>query len=261
MSEPEKPKAEDVVEDLIRDKFSLAEDHEEKKEENENETETEDGYKSCEEGSDEEADQKKKGPSDDYVDEEKLKLEEEALTEEQLEDRLKEAKTLKERGNEEYAKEEFKESILSYTKALLVCPLKEKELRAVLYSNRSASKVKLELKEAAIEDCSLALEHNPGYMKPLVRRAKLYDEMDKLDEALGDYKKIVELDPSNRDANIALQRLPSQINERNEKLKTEMMGKLKELGNMVLRPFGLSTENFQLQQDPNSGSYSVNFTK
>lgn len=61
------------------------------------------------------------------------------------------------------------------------------------------------------------------------------------------------------DAKGAIFRLKQKIEERNEKLKTEMLGKLKDLGNMFLKPFGLSTNNFQVQQNPDNGSYSMNF--
>lgn len=69
------------------------------------------------------------------------------------------------------------------------------------------------------------------------------------------------MDPGFSEAQLALVRIPPLINERNEKLKAEMLGKLKDLGNMFLKPFGLSTNNFQMQQDPNSGSYSFNFNQ
>ena len=38
-----------------------------------------------------------------------------------------------------------------------------------------------------------------------------------------------------------------------------MFGNLRKLGNMVLNPFGLSTENFQFVKNEDNGSYSVNF--
>lgn len=82
-----------------------------------------------------------------------------------------------------------------------------------------------------------------------------------MDECFADNNKIIELDPSNNEAKHNVLRLKPIIDERNERLKAEMMGKLKDLGNMILKPFGLSTNNFQLQQDPSSGSYSVNFNQ
>ena len=79
-----------------------------------------------------------------------------------------------------------------------------------------------------------------------------------LDEALADYKTVLDLDPRNVTANKSVRELPAKIEERNEKMKAEMMDNLKKLGNMVLKPFGLSTENFKLEQNE-SGSYNIQF--
>lgn len=81
------------------------------------------------------------------------------------------------------------------------------------------------------------------------------------DESLSDFKKVLEIDPENTEARNAQIRLPPLINQKNEKMKEEMIEKLKDLGNMVLRPFGLSTSNFEMKQDPTTGSYSINFNQ
>ena len=36
-------------------------------------------------------------------------------------------------------------------------------------------------------------------------------------------------------------------------------GKLKDLGNTILGKFGLSVDNFKMEKDPSTGSYSVSF--
>ena len=96
-------------------------------------------------------------------------------------------------------------------------------------------------------------------MKVLKRRAKSHEKLDQLEQALEDYKRVSTLDPSDSVARERLFNLPREIEERNEKLKAEMMGKLKDLGNMFLKPFGLSTNNFKINQDPNSGGYNIQF--
>nr|XP_046267476.1 tetratricopeptide repeat protein 1 [Scatophagus argus] len=193
---------------------------------------------------------------DDY-----LREVEKEMTEEEKESRRQQSLSLKEKGNNQFKAGNWLEAERSYKEALVICPVCFSRERAVLFSNRAAARLHLDLKDQAISDCTRAIELNPDYVRALLRRAELYEQTEKLDEALEDYKKVLERDPNQTSARHACMRLPQQIHERNEKLKEEMMGKLKDLGNMVLRPFGLSTNNFQVTQDANTGSYSINFVQ
>lgn len=44
--------------------------------------------------------------------------------------------------------------------------------------------------------CFPAVELDPHYVRALLRRAELYEKTEKLDEALEDYKAVLEKDPS-----------------------------------------------------------------
>lgn len=84
---------------------------------------------------------------------------------------------------------------------------------------------------------------------------------EKLDEALADLDKIIELDPSAAMYQRKRTELAKQIDERNEKLKQEMLGKLKDVGNKILGKFGMSLDNFKMVPDPATGGYSIKFEK
>lgn len=204
-------------------------------------------------------------PDDDVnsseLDEEYLIELEKNMPDEEKQKRREESTGLKEEGNELFKKGDYIEAESSYSQALQMCPACFQKDRSILFSNRAAARMKQDKKEMAISDCSKAIQLNPSYIRALLRRAELYESTDKLDEALEDYKAILEKDPSVHQAREACMRLPKQIEERNERLKEEMLGKLKDLGNLVLRPFGLSTENFQIKQDSSTGSYSINFVQ
>lgn len=58
-----------------------------------------------------------------------------------------------------------------------------------------------------------------------------------------------------------LRDLPPRIKAAQEKEMGEMWGKLKDLGNGILKPFGLSTDNFQMVKDEKTGGYSMNFNQ
>lgn len=204
-------------------------------------------------------------PGDDVnsseLDEDYLIELEKDMPDEEKQKRREESTRLKEEGNEQFKKGDYIEAESSYSQALQMCPSCFQKDRSILFSNRAAARMKQDKKEMAISDCSKAIQLNPTYIRAILRRAELYEKTEKLDEALEDYKSILEKDPSVHQAREACMRLPKQIEERNERLKEEMLGKLKDLGNLVLRPFGLSTENFQIKQDSSTGSYSINFVQ
>ena len=104
--------------------------------------------------------------------------------------------------------------------------------------------------------------------KVLMRRAKANSERGgwaNLGNAEEDYKALAQmpsLPPADKKiVQQALATLPSRINVAKEKEVGDMMGKLKELGNGILKPFGLSTDNFNMVKDEKTGGYSMNFNQ
>ncbi|KAL7677383.1 hypothetical protein ACOME3_003619 [Neoechinorhynchus agilis] len=122
------------------------------------------------------------------------------------------------------------------------------QILATLSSNRAACFDRLGETKSAIHES-------------LHRRAGLYEKTEKLDEAHADLLKLMDLKPNEMTYKSRCYMLEQQINERNEKMKKEMMSQLKGLGNAVLKPFGLSTDSFKVEKDPNTGSYSISMSK
>lgn len=175
------------------------------------------------------------------------------------EERKEKTLELKSEGNSQFKLGNFESAVEWYTKSVAMCLTEDKDTLAILYSNLAAAKDHLEAHTEAINYCTEALALNDQHLKALLRRAQLYHKCDKLDESLADYERYLELKPDETAIRRTIAELKVQIDERNEKLKAEMLDKLKGLGNMVLKPFGLSTDNFQLVKNEDTGGYSVNF--
>ncbi|WFD20957.1 hypothetical protein MCAP1_003212 [Malassezia caprae] len=156
-----------------------------------------------------------------------------------LEPRLKEACALKDSGNDAFSKAQYSEAINHYQDALMRLPPR-------------------------IQD-----EQDRPENSVTVDEHMLKDDMEQYEDAIKtsseDYQRLEQLAkeghvPSSyrQDLNTALARLPPLVDAAAQKEKDEMVDKLKTMGNKVLGYFGLSTDNFQFQQQE-SGGYSVNF--
>jgi tetratricopeptide (TPR) repeat protein len=106
-------------------------------------------------------------------------------------------------------------------------------------------------------------------IKLLLRRGKGRSEQNTwttLQGADEDYRTLLHqsmlpsLSPTDRRQVVeSLQKLTPRLEEAKQREMAEMMDKLKGLGNSILKPFGLSTNNFQFVKDEKTGGYSMNF--
>lgn len=107
--------------------------------------------------------------TNDLIDDESQRDLEKDQSEEEKEAARAKAEELKKQGNELFKTGDYLKSAEFYTNALRSCPVSCATERSVLYGNRAAAKHKLDLKPAAIDDCSKSIEFNPNYVKVLLR--------------------------------------------------------------------------------------------
>ncbi|KAF3793277.1 Tetratricopeptide repeat protein 1 [Nymphaea thermarum] len=214
------------------------------------------GYETASEGEEEQDEKSGSHPADDTY--------EDALTDEQLKERaLSQANDMKAEGNKLFSSGSYEDALSQYAHALELAPEGplSTEIRSICHANRAICFSKLGKYKETVSECTKALELNPSYLKALTRRADANEKLENYEDAIADIKKILEIEPSNDSARRSLQHLEPLAAEKRERLKEEMMGKLKDLGNSVLGRFGMSLDNFKAVKDPNTGSYSISFQR
>ena len=139
--------------------------------------------------------------------------------------KLSEAETLKQEGNQLYAKGDVEGAVVSslpllrmpplsymrvhseqmvlnyhrlcnhlqakYREALHAAPEAAAKQRAVYFANLAACHLKSKHYEEAVQDSAAALELDQSYVKALMRRSAAYEHLDDLEHALADSQKVV----------------------------------------------------------------------
>ncbi|CAI0415221.1 unnamed protein product [Linum tenue] len=105
---------------------------------------------------------------------------------------------LKEEGNRLFQKHDHEGAMLKYEKAVKLLPKNHIDV-AYLRSNMAGCYMQMGLGEypRAINECNLALEVSPKYSKALLKRARCYEALNRLDLAWRDVKHVLAMEPSN----------------------------------------------------------------
>ncbi|KAK4420127.1 protein PHOX1 [Sesamum alatum] len=108
------------------------------------------------------------------------------------------AQELKDDGNRLFQKRDYEGAMLKYEKAIKLLPRNHIDV-SYLRSNMAACHMQLGISEypRAIHECNLALEVTPKYSKALLKRARCYEALNRLDLALRDVGTVLKMEPNN----------------------------------------------------------------
>ncbi|GAA5959087.1 hypothetical protein JCM3765_006336 [Sporobolomyces pararoseus] len=131
---------------------------------------------------------------------------------------------LKAQGNAHFAKKEWDKAIEFYTKAIEAET--ETDLKAPLYSNRSAALVHKDRLEEALNDANACIDARPTWSKAYARLAEVFARKQLFLKAITAYEKAIERaeDPAAKARYEAALKLTKATSERNAKTYTKMSG-------------------------------------
>mmetsp|Transcript_33349 Transcript_33349/g.87466 ORF Transcript_33349/g.87466 Transcript_33349/m.87466 type:complete len:337 (+) Transcript_33349:46-1056(+) len=120
----------------------------------------------------------------------------------------------KAKGAEHIKEKEFAEAISVYTEAIKLNP-KDSAFTSRIYSNRSMCYLKMYSLAQALQDAEKVIELDPAWIKGYLRKAaalEAWPEGARSREALGAFKKALEIDPQNAEARAGQMRAQQKRN-------------------------------------------------
>ena len=121
----------------------------------------------------------------------------------ELSEKLEQIEVLKEKANKFYKENNFEDAIKVYDELLLL-DNNNKIFNALILSNRSLCYYKIKDMFNALHDINASIKLNDKYWKSFQRRANINIRLKYSEQAKDDLRKVLELDPSNREAQALL---------------------------------------------------------
>ncbi|CAH2072289.1 unnamed protein product [Thlaspi arvense] len=139
-------------------------------------------------------------------------------------DFVSKAQGLKEEGNKLFQRRDYDGAMLKYGEAIKILPKDHVEV-AHVRANMASCYMQLDPGEyaKAIQECDLALSIAPDYSKALLKRARCYEALNKLDLALKDVSLVSKLDPKNPMASDIVDKLKKTLESKGLMIKDSVI--------------------------------------